>query len=59
MINLKSDEDKVNKEKLYKDALTCYDKILSLDPGNNDAEKYKSILEKIMETNSVKPDKNK
>ncbi len=50
---------KVNKEKMYKDALTCYDKILSLDPGNNDAEKYKSILEKIIETNPVKPDNNK
>jgi tetratricopeptide (TPR) repeat protein len=40
---------KVNKEKKYDDALSCYDKILELDPGNNDAEKYKAILEKMME----------
>lgn len=41
---------KVNKEKQYNDALECYDKILQLDPGNNDAEKYKGILEKMIET---------
>lgn len=40
---------KVNKEKQYDDALACYDKILQLDPGNNDAEKYKEILEKLIE----------
>lgn len=40
---------KVNREKKYDDALTCYDKILELDPGNNDAEKYKAILEKMIE----------
>jgi tetratricopeptide (TPR) repeat protein len=41
---------KVNKEKQYDEALNCYDKILQLDPGNNDAEKYKGILEKMIET---------
>lgn len=39
---------KVNQEKLYKDALDYYDRILTLDPGNNDAEKYKTILEKMI-----------
>jgi len=41
---------KVNKEKMYTDALTYYDKILQLDPANVDAEKYKGILEKMIET---------
>lgn len=39
---------KVNAEKKYDSALQLYDKILELDPANNDAEKYKEILEKIM-----------
>lgn len=39
---------KVNKEKMYTDALTYYDKILQLDPANSDAEKYKGILEKMI-----------
>lgn len=39
---------KVNAEKKYDTALQLYDKILELDPANNDAEKYKEILEKIM-----------
>lgn len=39
---------KVNAEKKYDTALELYDKILELDPANNDAEKYKEILEKIM-----------
>jgi tetratricopeptide (TPR) repeat protein len=50
---------KVNKEKMYTDALSCYDRILSLDPGNNDAEKYKSILEKMIESSPGKPANNK
>ena len=41
---------KVNTEKKYDDALVYYDKILQLDPGNNDAEKYKEILEKMIES---------
>lgn len=40
---------RVNKEKKFDDALSCYNRILELDPGNNDAEKYKNILEKMME----------
>lgn len=39
---------KVNAEKKYDTALELYGKILELDPANNDAEKYKEILEKIM-----------
>lgn len=38
---------RVNTEKKYDDALALYDKILALDPANNDAEKYKEILEKM------------
>ncbi|MFZ6025190.1 MAG: tetratricopeptide repeat protein [Bacteroidota bacterium] len=38
---------RVNTEKKYDDALMLYDKILSLDPSNDDAEKYKEILEKM------------
>jgi len=38
---------RVNTEKKYDDALVLYDKILALDPANNDAEKYKEILEKM------------
>lgn len=38
---------RVNAEKKYDDALVLYDKILELDPANNDAEKYKEILEKM------------
>jgi tetratricopeptide (TPR) repeat protein len=49
---------KVNKEKQYDDALACYDKILQLDPGNNDAEKYKGILEKMIETKPADAPKN-
>jgi tetratricopeptide (TPR) repeat protein len=44
---------KVNKEKMYTDALAYYDKILQLDPGNDDAEKYKGILEKMIESKSA------
>jgi len=43
---------KVNKEKQYNEALTYYDKILALDPANNDAEHYKSILNKMIESAS-------
>ncbi len=38
---------RVNTEKKYDDALALYDKILALDPANDDAEKYKEILEKM------------
>lgn len=38
---------RVNTEKKYDDALALYDKILQLDPANDDAEKYKEILEKM------------
>ncbi len=38
---------RVNTEKKYDDALALYDKILELDPTNDDAGKYKEILEKI------------
>jgi tetratricopeptide (TPR) repeat protein len=38
----------VNAEKKYDAALELYDKILAIDPANDDAEKYKEILEKIM-----------
>lgn len=38
---------RVNAEKKYDDALVLYDKILALDPANDDAEKYKEILEKM------------
>jgi tetratricopeptide (TPR) repeat protein len=41
---------KVNTEKKYDDALVYYDKILQLDPSNNDAEKYKEILEKMIDS---------
>ncbi len=41
---------KVNTEKQYPEALACYDRILALDPGNDDAEKYKGILTKMIET---------
>ncbi len=44
---------KVNKEKQYNDALAYYDKILALDPANGDAEKYKDILEKIIDSKST------
>jgi tetratricopeptide (TPR) repeat protein len=47
---------KVNTEKKYDDALAYYDKILQLDPGNDDAEKYKGILEKMKETSKTAPD---
>lgn len=48
---------KVNTEKKYDDALVYYDKILELDPGNDDAEKYKDILAKMIDakTASDKP----
>ncbi len=49
---------KVNKEKEYTEALACYDKILQLDPGNDDAEKYKGILEKMIETKPADAPKN-
>lgn len=48
---------KVNKEKLYNDALAYYDKILQLDPVNADAEKYKDILEKRIESETKAADK--
>ena len=44
---------KVNTEKKYADALTFYDKILQLDPGNNDAEKYKELLEKMIDSKAA------
>lgn len=47
---------KVNTEKKYDDALAYYDKILQLDPGNDDAEKYKGILEKMKETSKTTAD---
>ncbi|MES2005269.1 MAG: tetratricopeptide repeat protein [Bacteroidota bacterium] len=50
---------KVNKEKQFDEALACYDKILQLDPGNTDAEKYKGILEKMAETKPNETPKNK
>jgi tetratricopeptide (TPR) repeat protein len=40
---------KVNAEKRYDDALAYYDKILALDPGNDDAVKYKDVLSKIIQ----------
>lgn len=49
---------KVNKEKQYAGALSCYDKILQLDPGNDDAEKYKVILEKMIESKPADGPKN-
>lgn len=49
---------KVNKEKQYADALSCYDKILQLDPGNDDAEKYKGILEKMIDSKPADGPKN-
>jgi tetratricopeptide (TPR) repeat protein len=39
---------KANKDKQYKEALSYYDKVLALDPTNNDAEHYKSVLEKLI-----------
>ncbi len=44
---------KVNKEKMYNDALVYYDKILALDPANGDAEKYKEMLEKMIDSKST------
>lgn len=43
---------KVNKEKEYEEALECYDKILALDPANNDAVRYKELLEKMIDSPS-------
>jgi len=40
---------KVNTQKKYDDALTYYEKILVLDPGNDDAEKYKDILGRMID----------
>lgn len=42
---------KVNTEKKYDTALELYDKILAIDPANDDAEKYKEILEKMIASN--------
>lgn len=47
---------KANKEKQYNDALAYYEKVLELDPGNSDAERYKQILEKMIES-SKEPSK--
>lgn len=44
---------RVNVEKKYDDALAYYDKILQLDPSNNDAEKYKEILEKMIDSKNT------
>ncbi|NCI50316.1 hypothetical protein GWC95_10315 [Sediminibacterium roseum] len=44
---------KVNTEKKYDDALAYYDKILQLDPGNDDADKYKDILEKMIDSRTA------
>ncbi|MES2331281.1 MAG: hypothetical protein V4539_16885 [Bacteroidota bacterium] len=44
---------KVNTEKKYDDALVYYDKILALDPGNDDAEKYKDILGKMIDSKTA------
>lgn len=50
----------VNQEKKYTEALGYYDKILDLDPDNNDAEKYKSILTKMIDSQaSAVKDKDK
>jgi tetratricopeptide (TPR) repeat protein len=50
----------VNQEKKYTEALGYYDKILDLDPDNNDAEKYKSILTKMIDSQaSTAKDKDK
>jgi lipoprotein NlpI len=35
-----------NTEKDYSEAIGYFEKILEVDPGNNDAEKYIAILEK-------------
>jgi len=39
---------KANKDKQYKEALSYYDKVLVLDPANNNAERYKAVLEKLI-----------
>jgi hypothetical protein len=43
---------KVNAQKAYGEAFSYYDKILVLDPGNDDAEKYKDVLAKIIDRTS-------
>jgi tetratricopeptide (TPR) repeat protein len=43
---------KVNKEKEYDEALECYDRILELDPANNDAVRYKELLGKMIDSAS-------
>jgi tetratricopeptide (TPR) repeat protein len=48
---------KVNTEKAYQEALGYYDKVLTLDPGNDDAEKYKGILSKLIDQQPEEQDK--
>ena len=48
---------KVNTEKKYDTALELYDKILAIDPANDDAEKYKEILEKMLANQTTGSDK--
>ncbi len=50
---------KVNEQKAYEDALGYYDKILVLDPGNDDAEKYKDILGKLIDKQDAAERKDK
>ncbi len=43
---------KANVEKDYQAAIEYFDKLLQLDPGNNDAKRYVDILRKTMEKNA-------
>ncbi|MDE3234775.1 MAG: tetratricopeptide repeat protein [Bacteroidota bacterium] len=44
---------KANKEKQYNEALDYYERVLALDPKNEEAEKYKEVLEKMIEAKQV------